>query len=303
MGIIAIVAILLHTARIEKPREFANLAIYQFFALSIIAISIIFSVAFFPEDIRGNDLPISRVLYIDDENRSQWVFSVGASTKGESTIGLQIPFYVIITGVLGAYIRYLYLTTKQTKDELGEHLINLKRLYIDHKALVNKICKAAGFSYEELQKKNKGKIFKAKYVKIKHILKELQEKHDEIYNLPPTAIGPFSNYLNSQFDLLTEKEAEYEESRFEISYMVNHKTLSTIGFFFLAPLLAIIAWLMLSLGGMDEWRAFAIVSFGAGLTADSIVKKLWKTMGELGFSDDDESTTKKEKKNKWEKAE
>jgi hypothetical protein len=43
---------------------------------------------------------------------------------------------------------------------------------------------------------------------------------------------------------------------------------------FLAPLLAIMAWLLLSIGGTDSQATFALVSFAIGLTTKTIVDRI-----------------------------
>ena len=75
---------------------------------------------------------------------------------------------------------------------------------------------------------------------------------------------------------------------------IYERTMETICFFFLAPILAIVAWLLLQLGGTNLWQAFAVAAFSAGLASNAIIKRLWDFMGEK-FGDGEETKQDKVK--------
>jgi hypothetical protein len=73
----------------------------------------------------GINSPIGLVkthLQTDQENREeQWVINMGGSIQnGDISGGVQIPIYIIIFGIAGGYLRYLYDTAKNWKDDLKQ---------------------------------------------------------------------------------------------------------------------------------------------------------------------------------------
>ncbi|MDH3677986.1 MAG: hypothetical protein OEQ12_06775, partial [Nitrosopumilus sp.] len=67
---------------------------------------------------------------------------------------------------------------------------------------------------------------------------------------------------------------------FKISFEVNHQTLEMVALFFLAPILAIIAWLLLLVAGTSDWKVFAVTSFASGFIAKSIISKMQQIAGD-----------------------
>jgi hypothetical protein len=53
-----------------------------------------------------------------------------------------------------------------------------------------------------------------------------------------------------------------------------------VGSFLLAPLLAVLAWLLLSIGGTQDPLTFALVSFAIGLTTKTIITRVMNFVGE-----------------------
>ena len=70
--------------------------------------------------------------FVNPENQTQWVINIGGSRDNvEDSLGLQIPLFVVVAGILGAYIRYLYLDIKQFKNSYRDQLINFDERYHD----------------------------------------------------------------------------------------------------------------------------------------------------------------------------
>ena len=147
----SLVTLLLYTQRATTPSQFSNLPVYQFFVLSILVVCFILAISFFPTDLFGNTFPISTMLFIDQENQTQWVLNIGG--LGESNVnslGLQIPHYIVVAGVLGAYIRYLYMDIKEFKNSYRDQLINFDERSHDYQRAINNYSRFIGRKFTGL---------------------------------------------------------------------------------------------------------------------------------------------------------
>ncbi|MCA9826934.1 MAG: hypothetical protein KC444_00835 [Nitrosopumilus sp.] len=194
--------------------------------------------AFFPTEIFA-DFPISTIKF-NDGNSTQWVLNIGGVTQTESS-GIQIPIFVIILGILGAYIRYLYLGIREFKTEMGKMLINF-----------DKITR-----------------------KLERAEEEFNNVESEINNIikssPASKIEYFSKYPDQYKKKKDKLQIKYDEYQYKVNFETISHVLATVGFFLLAPLLAIMGWLILSIGGTENNMTFALVSITAGFTAKSII--------------------------------
>jgi hypothetical protein len=84
--------------------------------------------------------------------------------------------------------------------------------------------------------------------------------------------------------------SDFEKRRFVLAFESSGYILQTVGSFHLAPLLAVSAWLLLSVGGANDWRTFALIGFAVGLTTKTIIKRVMSFVGEQFKEDDDQET-------------
>jgi len=190
IGVAAFFILLLHTTVLEKPRDYAKLPIFEFFALTILMVSLVLAVVFYPTEILPNDAIIKKSIISYNvtetinnqpipQNVTQWAITVGTMDDKRKS-GFQIPIYIIVAGTVGAYIRYLYSNVKEIKKERPE-LLELKRLYLLQKKIVNTLCIAGGLNYEKIRKSEDIPV-----VRLKHMLKFYDENRPKIYFLPPS---------------------------------------------------------------------------------------------------------------------
>src|SRR5437899_9240245 len=99
-----------YTIACKRPRQFSKLPYLHFFGLSLLTYCLIFCLSFFPNHLFGSDSPLGAIEAKDAHGHLQWVFNIGSVEGNDTSNGLQIPLYVIIAGILGAYIRYLYVS-------------------------------------------------------------------------------------------------------------------------------------------------------------------------------------------------
>jgi len=274
-GALSIFALLGHTMNMEKPRDFARLPIYEFFALSVLVVSLVLGVVFFPTHIFPADIGIQKIMITsaDKADITKWVISIGGTTEKNS--GLQIPIYVLVAGNVGAYLRYLYRWVKKESKVDIASIRDLQHQYLVHKKIVNTLCISAGLKYEEITKSENIVV-----VKLKHMHKTIDSNREFIYFLPPSSVAKLASYLAKTFDKLYSVEDKYENAKLVLRSATYQTTITTICFFFLAPLLAIVTWLLLDLSGTNQWQAFAVAAFSAGLASNSIIKRIWTFIGE-----------------------
>lgn len=108
---------------LSNPQQFrlmqndiANYELLRFLCLSAIAGFLILSFVFADSEI-GVNSPVGMVkqnfaslnkTQMESDLESQWVINVGGSQEDNYTGGIPIPTYVVILGLVGGYLRYLY---------------------------------------------------------------------------------------------------------------------------------------------------------------------------------------------------
>ena len=290
IGVFAFSFLLLNTTTYEKPRDFARLHVYEFLVLSVLVVSLVLSVVLFPVEIFPENMAVKKIAFESDvkPNGTQWLIAIGdVTTKGES-IGLQVPIYLIVAGISGAYLRYIYGYIRGETKTDENSIIKLKELYFNHKKIINTICIATGLDYSKIREGEK-----TDFLKLKHMHKVFENNRKVIYSLPPHTTAELATYLADVFNHLYNVQQELETLAFQLRISTYKRTIKTIGAFFLAPLLAIIAWLLLALSASEavNWQAFAVLGFGAGLSTDAIIERIWTFMGErLPSKSDDQQT-------------
>jgi hypothetical protein len=210
-------------------------------------------------------------------NFTGWVISIGANVNVKGNSALIIPIFILVAGNVGAYIRYLYGWIREKKIHPNE-IEKLTELYLNHKKIVNSLCISSGLKYDDIREKKNVDV-----VKLKHMHNSFDENRDLLYFLPPISTAKLAEYFSHKFNILYEVEGKYEIMKAHLRSIIYEKTIDTISTFFLAPILAIVAWLLLVLGGTsgpNSWETFAVAAFAAGLASNAIIKRLWDFVGE-----------------------
>jgi hypothetical protein len=103
---------------------------------------------------------------------------------------------------------------------------------------------------------------------------------------PPSDENPrevIVDYKGKRRDLwskIREAETDFKKHRFIVGMEITTHILKTVGSFFLGPLLAVLAWLLLAITGTDDLLIFALVSFAIGLTTKTIITRVMNFVGE-----------------------
>ena len=293
LGVFAFSALLLYTTTFERPQDFARLYVYEFFALSVLVVSLVLSIVLFPVEIFPDDMAVQRIklTYENATNpdATQWVLAIGDVTKKGKNVGLQVPIYLIVAGISGAYLRYIYGYIRGEVEKDENDIVKLKKLYFRQKKIVNTLCIAGGLDYSKIRKG-----LKIDFVKLKHMHKIFENNRELIYFLPPHTTTKLASYLADVYNSLYDVQRDLEEQAFWLRIRTYKRTIKAIGAFFLAPLLAIVAWLLLNLSTSADqamnWQTLAVLGFAAGLSTDAIIQRIWSFMGERFPSEQEKSS-------------
>lgn len=259
-----LIGVLIYALRSNHPEEFSKLPVLQFFAISAIVVSFILSISYIPPEIVGDieTFPISTEKFTID-NSTQWMLNIGGIKSDDSKIGgLQIPIYIIVAGILGAYIRYLYMGIREFREEFFDKISEFELLRSNLRIVEN-----------DLQKM----------------------EYDQNLHTMSTEMRLIYQKDKAQLEeALLNAEKEYKNAQFKLRMEEVHNTLEALGFVFLAPLLAVSAWLLLTIGGTNNHYTFALVSFSVGLTTEKIINSIKLFVGDkLANKQDDYSQIKK----------
>jgi hypothetical protein len=351
---LSIIVLLMATNSLQTPTAFASLPIYLFFALTVFVVFDILSICFIPTPFFGSgSVPLSTGTFTNSQNQTQWVLNIGGDPSNPNTSGLQIPIYVIIAGILGAYIRYLYIGIGEFKESFKQKLSKFEESYRDYfralddySAHTKKIINPWGVPIKPDTKQSSTESRPSKPGFVRSVSYEvstpligkfkiagerpiLSSKVDDPSHLeygievihleddPPAGMATtgyrvpnpkFDNKEPESEENPREKDANYKEKRrylwskisdaetdfkkhrFTVGMEITTHILKTVGSFFLGPLLAVLAWLLLSIGGTDDLLTFALVSFTIGLTTKTIITRVMNFVGER-FSDESPAAT------------
>jgi hypothetical protein len=249
--------------------------IFNFIFLSGYVVSILVSLAF--SDVAlGPNSPIGLVLMRSAGGESTWVINVGGSQETNYTNGLQIPVYVIVFGVLGGYLRYLYDTATTATKNLEKESTKIDQ-YINK--LTSQQLKDVDITTTDLDKR-----FRRGYVKrIEKLIQEDEQKKKEQDARPDSL------------------EAQKYVLRFRLNRRYHlFQSLKNLALLLLAPLLATAIWFLLLQAGFegqqDTMRGqtgvfiLAAISFAIGLVTNEAIERLIKFAKDtLGGGKRDES--------------
>ena len=115
---------------IKRPLDINTYTILRFVFLTILSVTPILAIVFTDVQIAPNS-PLGLIIKTDNQNNTvidnQWVVNIGGIAINNYSTGIQIPVSVIIFGIAGSYLRFLYYTsTKEVLEGL------LRNLFMNH---------------------------------------------------------------------------------------------------------------------------------------------------------------------------
>jgi hypothetical protein len=224
---------------------------FNFLLISAIVLSVIFGFTLADVPI-GLNSPVGMVLKQPLEGEGQttqgpeWIVNIGGHQNNNYADGINIPIYVVVFGIIGGYIRYLYDTATVNRDRTEKGLKKIEE-EIDNK-------KDNDFKYLEIKKS---------------ITKQL-------VNL----------ILRRDSNTESDKETELRKlaMRLETRKFFLYQALRDLALLLLSPLLAIAVWFLLVQVGVQGQQGgaqgqtgvfiLATISFTVGLITDEVVQVL-----------------------------
>jgi hypothetical protein len=261
----------------EKRRiTFATNEVIRLVLLTIIVISPIVGLLYSESQI-GINSPISFIKSPqNEESGDQWVINVGGLKTNNYQTGILIPIYVIIFGIAGGYLRYLYRTSKlRTNIESGQEM----RLYL--------------FNWESVPgnvaESNRLKDFlihnfDISWLNRREFIKSSDNKTISITsgdNTSQVSIVLDDTLAKAEINIngikTQELNAIREKDRTNIYQEMSkrrwtlYQSLEDLALLLLSPLLAIAIWFILTRGGTVDKHIIAAVCFTVGLITDRII--------------------------------
>ena len=215
--------------------------------------------------------------------KNQWFISVGGLKIDNYMSGILIPFYVIVFGLAGGYLRYLYSTSVK--------LWNLER---SSDATTNNV-KIPLFSW------NKVPDDQAELEKLKSFLRtsfgadwitdgSIKKENEKLVatSKDQTKSITMEAFLSDNIVTIKLGDVTYGKLRLEKSQNVDvyvyqtverrvwsfYQSLTDLALLLLSPLLAIAAWFLLTRAGDVDKFIVALVSLSVGLATSSIISYL-----------------------------
>ena len=116
----SLIAGLVIVTSLSKTRNMPIGEILRFVFISGISLSILSTFVFIQDEFgRGSPLGLVRISTLTSDEPpkigDQWIINIGGVPTDNYGMGIQIPIYVIIFGLAGGYLRYLYKTSRLAK--------------------------------------------------------------------------------------------------------------------------------------------------------------------------------------------
>jgi hypothetical protein len=258
----------------------------RFLLISIIVFSSVSALYFVSEEL-GVGAPVGLVKrslanstsitnIIPGAGGEQWMINIGGVRENNYKFGLQIPIYVVVFGIIGGYIRYLYNTTQSQSDIRTVKLFSWNNVPGSEesslKDFLKKKYKLQWITDQLKFTKDDNKSLSLKDDKSDHFLSITLDND--------TAILSLNNDKKENKKFIVKKENNdntiYTEE-FDPLKSTFYNSLRDIALILLAPLLAAAVWFLIIQNGVDAAKGIyvlAVVSFAVGLATDNVVQAL-----------------------------
>lgn len=202
----------------------------------------------------------------------EWVLNIGGIQEDNFVEGIQIPIYIIIFGLIGGYLRYLYKTAK-----LRSRYRALREMYL--------FCweKVPGIDSKRLKTFLIDK-FDIGWFATGDEFKKVDETTLKIENgfhaVSITLSGETADMAIDSDKIIYRFIVKKENSHTNLYQTMSwrswlfYQSLEDLSLLFLAPLLAIALWFLLTQASTTSKYILALASFSVGLVTDEIIQAL-----------------------------
>ena len=272
--------------------NFATSEILRFVLISGIVVSPIIGLLFSDSEL-GINSPISLIVKQKIKNdetptdaiwKNQWFIAVGGMKIDDYMSGILIPIYVIIFGLAGGYLRYLYNTSIKiwhldtSTDVLSSNirlpLFDWNKVPADQseldkfKSFLIRSLNADWITDGKIDKLDNNKIIAtSKDQSMSITIQAYESDNIATVKLGDIFFGNLQLEKQQNGNLFVYQTIERKTWSF-------YQSLTDLSLLLLSPLLAIAAWFILTRGGDIDKYIVALVSFTVGLATYTIISTL-----------------------------
>ena len=231
----------------------------------------------------------------------QWVMNFGGTEDNNFTSGVQVPIYILIFGIAGGYIRYLYdkwdIPQKQSKAPVITQPVNNAEITTstvditgtgepsssviifdgDNPLGVSNVKPDGTWILKSPELLNGNHVFKAKSTDekgksspySKTVIFSVNHKSANPQNNNPKGISLPNSLLSME-----QKEREKEKEALKQNMKLFIQSLHEIALIVMSPLLAIAIWFVLFQGGTTSDYTLAAIGITTGFLIREIVNRL-----------------------------
>lgn len=261
----------------EKRRiTFATNEVIRLVLLTIIVISPIVGLLYTEYQI-GINSPISFIKSPqNEESGDQWVINVGGLKTNNYQTGILIPIYVIIFGIAGGYLRYLYRTSKlRTNVESGQEM----RLYLfNWESVPGNVAESNRLKDFLIHNFDISWLNNREFVKSsdnKTISITSEDNTSQLSLVLDDTLAKAEININGiktlELNAIREKDRTNIYQEMSKRRWTLYQSLEDLALLLLSPLLAIAIWFLLTRGGTVDKHIIAAVCFTVGLITDRII--------------------------------
>jgi hypothetical protein len=200
------------------------------------------------------------------EQGGQWMLNVGGSQHNNYSSGIQIPIFVVVFGIIGGYLRFLYERATVHTEKMTNSFDKLEIKIAEDNLSTRKFKEYLELPISYRLKKASGNLKRLLYNKNKN-------QHN-------------NHSIEIQIESDMEKEILLSKNQFrkrQRQKIYLDESLRNLSLLLLSPLLAICTWFLLVQIGLQDQQndngrtgifILAVVSFSVGLVTNEIVQYL-----------------------------
>jgi hypothetical protein len=258
------------------PKSHSTVEIFRFICITGIVLSALSSLLLTDLQI-GYNSPVGLVISSTSNqtatsNIVEWALNIGGSPINNFSQGILIPIYVVVLGLVGGYLRYLYKSArlKTINSPLREILLfrwdnvpgtdsNTLRSFLKERFDIKWLVS------QEFKKSNNNQLLT---IETGSNLLKIELNQDT-----QSAKASIDNMEIYRFSAREENGINIYQSLSWRSWLF-YQSLEDLSLLFLAPLLAIAVWFLLVQAGISSNLTLALSSFTVGLVTDEVIRAL-----------------------------
>lgn len=273
------------TLILVSPDSHSISEIFRFTCITGIVLSVLSSLLLTDLQI-GYNSPVGLVIRNFASNQTtaanmvEWSLNIGGSWINNFSQGILIPIYVIVFGIAGGYLRYLYKSArlKTINSPLREILLfrwnsvpgtdsNILRSFLKERLDIEWLVPS-----QEFEKSNNNQVLTIRGGS--SVLRVELNQDNAVANNASVLIDDREIF---RFTARDENGINIYQSLSWRSWLF-YQSLEDLALLFLAPLLAIAIWFLLVQAGISSNLTLALSSFTVGLVTDEVVRALLRSI-------------------------